>query len=118
PTADSPIAAQQVARGTDDSIVVAGYTQEVTTDQRMNQTVGPFEIVVHVYEADGRPRWNARLHDDDDLRLGGVATDTTGDVYVALTRDTSDGGSDIDLVKLAAADGLELWTHTFDSPLA
>jgi outer membrane protein assembly factor BamB len=55
---------------------------------------------------------------DGDAFVGGVAVDAAGDVYVAASLDAADGGSAIEVTKLAADDGGTTWVHDFDGAFA
>lgn len=116
PTGESNITGLQVARDGDDQIVTAGYLREVTTDQEGTPMYGPDEVLVVKVDASGAEAWDLRLTSDvDDLTLGGLAVDAAGDVYLAMTTDAADGGTDIEVRKLAGSDGSEVWTHAYDS---
>jgi cysteine-rich repeat protein len=116
PTGESDVTGMEVGVDGAGNVFAAGYLREVTTDQEGTPTLGPDEIPVYAYDAAGAPLWDLRITGDfDDADLGGLAVDDGGDLYLAMTFETVDGGSDVVVRKLSGADGSELWTHTYDS---
>jgi cysteine-rich repeat protein len=118
PTGESPITGLRVVRDAQDAIVTAGSLREVTTDQEGGATAGPREVLLVRHDAAGTKLWDSRISlGDGDTRVGGLAVDSNGDIYLALTVDGDEGGSDIVVSKRAAGDGAELWQHVYDSEI-
>ena len=116
PTGESTLSGVLVARDASDAIVTAGRLREITTDEAGMQTQGPHEVLLVRHDGDGTKQWDARISlGSGHTRLGGLAVDPSGDVYVALTVDSAEGGSDIVVSKRARDDGSELWQHVHDS---
>jgi cysteine-rich repeat protein len=115
PTLDSEIEGLEVARGEDDQIAVAGRLREITVERDGTVIEGEDTVLVQSHAAMGGMVWERILASPDgDAFVGGVAVDAAGDVYVAASIDAADGGSAIQVTKLAAADGGTTWVHDFD----
>ncbi|MCA9705107.1 MAG: PQQ-binding-like beta-propeller repeat protein, partial [Myxococcales bacterium] len=118
PTLDSEIEGLSVARSDSEQIVVSGRLREITVEMDGTVIEGDDTVLVQAYDAVGGFAWEQVLGTaDGHARPAGVAVDAAGDVYVAATLDAADGGTAIRAYKLAAADGMQLWTHDFDGPL-
>lgn len=116
PTLDSEILGQWAASDVADRILVAGRLREITVKMDGTELEGDDTVLVHSYDADGGFGWEQVLGTPEgDALPAGVAVDEAGDVYVAATVDAADGGTAIRAVKLAAANGAQVWTHDFDS---
>lgn len=115
PTLDSQVEGIEVAATPDGGAVAVAFLREITTDQRGNQTIADDTVLVISWDDAGRLRWQTALASaDGDVDAAGVVVDATGDVYVATTADAADGGRSIVTQRLAAGDGAEVWTTTFD----
>jgi cysteine-rich repeat protein len=118
PTAASSIDGLAIVRDLDENIVVGGFLQEVTVDERGTETVSPIEVLVASFDTTGVQRWSERIvGSEGSIVVADVVTDAEGNVYVAATMDATVGGSDIMVFKLDGSDGSELWSHRHDAPL-
>ncbi len=115
PTLDSEIEGLAVTRDADDQIVVAGRLREITVAMDGSVIEGDDTVLVQSYDPTGGMVWEQILGTPDgDAYSAGVAVDGAGDVYVAATLDAADGGTAIQVTKLAAANGATTWVHDFD----
>lgn len=115
PTDTSNMDARGVVADGRGGATVAGFLQEITTDQRGNETILDDEGLIIRVSGDGEVAWEARLAQDDaDVEVGGIAQDDAGNSYVAASVATNGEDSDIRLYKLGP-DGAELWSSTVDS---
>jgi len=115
PTNESVIDASFVAATPNGGSVVAGLLREITTDQRGNEQIEDDVVQVLSFDPAGRPLWTTTVENPlGDLDVAGLAVDDAGDVVIGATADDPDGTQGVAVVKLAAADGAEVWRHTFD----
>lgn len=110
-----------VAVRPDGSLVVVGYTDGSMPGAT---SAGASDIFVAAFDAGGKRLWLRQLGGAGSERAVGVATDATGDAYVAgFTNGSfpgtggSHGAADAFLVKLGP-DGSVLWARQFGSPAA
>lgn len=117
PTLDSEIEGRTIERDANDQILVSGRLREITVGMDGTVTEGDDTVLAQSYDPTGGLVWEQILGTPEgDARPGGLAVDAAGDVYVAATLDAADGGTAIRVVKLAAADGAEVWSHDYDGP--
>lgn len=115
PTDTSNMDARGVVADGRGGATVASFLQEITTDQRGNETILDDEGVVTRVSGEGEVVWEVRLAQDDaDVEVSGIAQDDAGNSYVAASVAVNGEDSDIRLYKLGP-DGTELWSTTFDS---
>lgn len=115
PTDTSNMDARGVIADARGGATLAGFQQEITTDQRGNETILDDEGVIIRFDSDGQTQWEARLAEDDaDVEVVGIASDDAGNSYVAASVATNGEDSDIRIYKLGS-DGSELWSTTVDS---
>lgn len=115
PTDTSNMDARGVITDGRGGATVAGFLQEITTDQRGNETILDDEGLIIRLSADGDVAWEVRLAEADvDVEVAGIAQDDAGNSYVAASVAVNGEDSDIRLYKLGP-DGAELWSTTFDS---
>ncbi len=114
PSAQSDLWVQAVRPAPDGGIVAVAHQRQITADQEGMQTIGPVRTRVIRYGPDLTPKWDVLLGPVDAAMapVGGVV-DAAGDIYVAATVDGPDL-KDIQVVKLAGADGKPLWTVGHD----
>jgi len=118
PTQESDIYGVSVAVDGAGNTAAIGFLREVTVDKEGNQTIGEVSTIVVALDPDGTERW-AVVRDQVGLAVapGAIAMDPNGDVYVAVASERMAGGRDVELVRLAAADGSDVWTHEIAAPV-
>lgn len=118
PTLDSEIEGLAVTRDGDDQILVAGRLREITVEMDGTMIEGDDTVLVQSYDPSGGMVWEQILGTaEGDAYVAGVAVDAANDVYVAATLDAADGGTAIQVTKLAAATGATTWVHDFDGAI-
>lgn len=116
PTGQSVFSPRGVGVDDDDSVIVAGFLREVTTDQRGNETAEPDEIAVIKVGSEGREDWVEFVEEGpDDISVQAITTDAAGDIYLAATVRVAGMSRDIHAYKLSGATGMVEWVHTYDS---
>lgn len=119
PTDESVVTADHVVATADGGAVLVGLLREITTDQRGNEQIEPDVAQAMHFDAAGRVVWTTNVDNPDGgLSPEAVAVDGDGNIVIAATGDDPDGTDGIFVVKLAVADGEELWRHTFAGDIA
>lgn len=114
PTAQSVIGGLTVATAPDGGFVTVARLREIIVDQEQNSMVGPREILVLAYDADGALRWRREVSDMmGDLYAAGGSVDDSGDVLLIGSVDGPDASA-IWVGKLDGSDGGTLWTRAID----
>ncbi len=118
PTLDSTIYGVSVAADEVGNVYALAYQREIDVDPKGVATIGDDTTVVLALDPSGRERWST-LVGTRGLAIdpGAIAVDGDGVPYVALTRESEMGGSDVQVLQISPDDGAISWTHDLVTPL-
>lgn len=118
PTLESDLDGTAIATDAAGNIYALAYLRQIDVDKKGGVTLGEVTTLVVALDAEGTERWAQVLAADAlAVRPGALAVDDAGAPYVALTRETGDGSTDVQVLRLDAEGGATVWTHDVVSPV-
>ncbi len=118
PTLESDLQGIAIATDAGGNVYAIAYLRQIDVDLEGEVTLGEVTTQVVALDGQGTERWARVLAADGvAVRPGAVAVDDGGAPYVALTREVEAGGTDVQVLRLDAADGATVWTHDVVSPV-